>query len=259
VEGDVSLADLIKVNKDMRGESAPAPESLEEISQAWRLAELGFSRLSAIVCGERDSGLREITETLDSSARSQDLRPRDCKSWLQLVLAAYEEALVDFRNGHLKAPPSFSQAIAANQRHMQFSCFVAAAAKAIPQISTPVKKEVKGEQQPPSVKTNRRQQGKQQQQERRKQVGEKSAVKEERQPDKQRQPAKQPRPKSDAWPDRPDFDGKRYNELQNDCRKQFPRTCSFWLLSGCRKSEAECTHEHKVPEGFNAFKTANAQ
>ena len=72
-EGDVSLADLIKANKEMRLDGAPPADSLEELNQAWRLAELGFSKLSEIVLGHRDPGLpvRMVTETLDSSARSQ--------------------------------------------------------------------------------------------------------------------------------------------------------------------------------------------
>jgi hypothetical protein len=256
-EGDISLSDLIKTNKEMRGDSAPTAGSLEELNQAWRLAELGFSKLSEVVGGQRDSGLRMVTETLDSSARSQQLSPKDCKEWLHLVLSSYEEALAEFRCGDITSLPSFTRAVEQNARHMTFSCFVAAAAKALP-LFTPKKDAGLKPGDPPDIKKTRRQQGKEHQQERLRLAREKAAAKEEeKQPIKQ-VPKIKTKPKSEAWPDRPDFQGKRWHQLVTDTRKEFPQTCSFHLLTGCDKDEANCSFAHKVPDGFAAFKASNA-
>jgi hypothetical protein len=256
VEGDVSLAELIRTNKDMRGAGAPKADSLEELNQAWRLADLGFSRLTEIVMGHRDPGIKAITETLDTSARSQELLARDCKEWLKLVLSSYEEALVSFRSGDTDIPPDFSTAVRANSRHLQFSCFVAAAAKAIPQM-TPAKKESGklDDLQPPNLKKARLQQHKESLKAQ-KAARDKIAAEKEKQAADARKTGKG---KSDAWPDRPDFTGKRWQELQTDVRKSFPQTCSFFLLSRCKNDAATCARKHEIPDGFEAFKANNAE
>ena len=182
---------------------------------------------------------------------------RDCKEWLRLILSSYEEDLVSFRSGDTNTPPDFSAAIRANARHMTFSCFVAAAVKALPQMSPDKKQPGKtGELQPPNLKKERQRQAKAEAQERAKAAREKSAAKEEKQQGEIRKTAKA---KSDAWPDRPDFAGKRWSELQTDVRKAFPQTCSFFLLSRCKHDAATCERKHEIPDGFDAFKTANAQ
>ena len=225
---------------------------------------LGFETLTEIAFGQKDTGIQQVTDTIDASAHSQQLDSKDCRDWVISVLASWEEQAASFRHGMRAAGPSFAEAVQANALHLQFSSFVAAAGRLGPfthgaaassVAATPPRPPTADRAAPGAPKKSRKQRKKEAPAPNapaRAQAGApaRGAGGQAGGAAGNHNPAR-----SALWPNRPDFAPAKWREVQADCRARFPEYCTFYLCSQCVRMDrnGHCPFKHEKPEGFDDF------
>lgn len=261
VYGVPTIGDLIKLDRSMRGDKAAPKDSLQELSQAWKIGLLGFEKLTEIVFELKDPGLQSITDTIDSSAHSQQLSANDCKEWVAAVLASWEDQAAAFRHGLRPTPPAFEEAVQENNKHLIFSAFVAAASRMMGSAShtTPPRNSTPSDPSAPNAPAKSKRALKREARARTAAAAGPPKPAAPVQPGKGAGGAQNAGgrganvTKSVLWPDRPNFPAAKWKEVQDQCKSEFPEHCVFYLTGKCRHENGGCTFLHEKPPGFENF------
>ena len=56
-----------------------------------------------------------------------------------------------------------------------------------------------------------------------------------------------------SWVSKPKFDATVWQGICDDYRTQFPGHCSWFGLTKCKNTAADCKGKHELPTGFKAF------
>jgi len=272
MEGTADVVQFAKADTAMRGSSASAKESIDELIGAWSLVSLGLSYITSEVLGKADPGIDQVAITIDPKRHAVPVALRDARDYVHRILGEWNSSLRRFRGGGIA--PSVEGAVREFSAHVSFSSFAAVAVAR-------VKEELgdrrggtggraasggggdegggSGARPAPSA------------------AGKKEKNRERRDRKRQHKAESPERAKPPAgnngggnagkhvglqvcWPNRPQLSAETWAAAQQAAKQHFPAHCIPWMLypRGCSRGEA-CTFKHAKPNDFaakivNAFK-----